>query len=129
MQALSSYVGYAEIYLSRKFRQEMGITVTAYIIRQKIELAKQLLRADNTPISDIAEQLCFSPRAISASSSGGSRVSRRENTGSSEKGPIRPETLEQAKTSPAGSVCFRRAVFVGLGNPSPNLKGSSDFPS
>ena len=63
MQVLSSYVGYAEIYLSRKFRQEMGITVTAYIIRQKIELAKQLLRADNTPISDIAEQLCFSTQS------------------------------------------------------------------
>ena len=60
MQALSSYVGYAETYLSRKFKQEMGITVTEYILRQKIELAKQLLRADDTPISDIAEQLSFS---------------------------------------------------------------------
>ena len=63
MQALSSYVGYAETYLSRKFKQEMGITVTEYIIRQKIELARRLLRTDDTPISDIAERLCFSTQS------------------------------------------------------------------
>ena len=63
MQSLSSHVGYTETYLSRKFKQEMGITITEYIIRQKIEQAKQLLRADDTPISDIAEQLCFSTQS------------------------------------------------------------------
>ena len=60
MKTLSSYVGYAETYLSRKFKQEIGLTVTEYITGQKIEFAKQLLRADDTPISDIAEKLCFS---------------------------------------------------------------------
>ena len=34
MQALSSYVVYAETCLSQKFKQEMGITVTEYIMRQ-----------------------------------------------------------------------------------------------
>ena len=63
MQVLSSYVGYAETYLSRKFKQEMGLTVTEYITQQKIAFAKQLLRADDTPISDIAEQLCFSTQS------------------------------------------------------------------
>lgn len=63
MKELSSYVGHAETYLSRKFKQKMGITITEYICIQKIELAKQLLKSDNTPVSEISERLCFSSQS------------------------------------------------------------------
>ena len=63
MKALSSYVGHAETYLSRKFRQETGITISEYITAQKIDLARELLRADDTPVSDISERLCFSSQS------------------------------------------------------------------
>lgn len=63
MEALSTYVGYSETYLSKKFRKEKGITVTEYIVQQKIDMAKQMLRANEMPISDIAEYLCFSTQS------------------------------------------------------------------
>lgn len=63
MADLSAHVGYSEAHLSKKFRKEMGITITEYITAQKIDLAKKLLRANETPISDIAEYLCFSTQS------------------------------------------------------------------
>ncbi len=57
--ALCDYIGYSESWLSRKFKKEMGMTVSEYITLQKIERAKELLISGNDHIQDIAGQLGF----------------------------------------------------------------------
>ena len=54
---LAEFSGYSGTYLSRKFKQELGMTVGEYIMLQKIERAKILLRAGKQSIQEIAEQL------------------------------------------------------------------------
>ena len=46
-------------YLSHRFHEETGVTILAFIHREKIEEAKLLLRS-HIPISDISEELGFS---------------------------------------------------------------------
>ena len=57
---LSKQTGYSEYHLSRKFKQEMGISISAYIKISRVERAKLLLTATNDPISKIALDLQFS---------------------------------------------------------------------
>lgn len=59
LETVSSAIGYSVSWLSGKFRREMGKTVGQYIAEQKIERAKLLLKADNRPVQEIAEQLNF----------------------------------------------------------------------
>jgi AraC-like DNA-binding protein len=59
VKSLADYAGYTETYLSRKFKTEMGMSVTEYVTQQKTELAKKLLREGKLSVSDIAEMLCF----------------------------------------------------------------------
>lgn len=47
-------------YLSSLFSSEEGITLERYIIRQKIERAKELLSYDELTLSEIADQLGYS---------------------------------------------------------------------
>lgn len=56
---LAANLNYSEYYLSRKFKQETKLTVTDYIRRQRLELAKDLLRASSLSIQDISEKLQF----------------------------------------------------------------------
>jgi YesN/AraC family two-component response regulator len=46
-------------YLCFQFKNEVGISVTGYINRAKINAAKQLLRDESIPISEIASTLDF----------------------------------------------------------------------
>ena len=56
---LARQTGYSENYLSRKFRKEMGITLTEYVTRQRIESAKEMLISDSEEIQDICTRLGF----------------------------------------------------------------------
>ena len=56
---LAKQVGYSEYYLSRKFKQEMGISVSGYIRLIRVERSKLILSTTNTPIHQIADMLHF----------------------------------------------------------------------
>ncbi len=60
---LAERSGYSEYYFSRKFKQEMGLSITEYIMQQKIERAKELLSTTNQSILDISLKLSFNSRS------------------------------------------------------------------
>ncbi len=59
LSVLADYAGYSEYHLSRKFKQEIGISITTYIKQSRIEDAKHRLLATNDSISKIALDLQF----------------------------------------------------------------------
>ncbi len=56
---LAALVGYSEYYLTEKFRQETGQSVSSYIRYAKVERAKVLLESGDLSIREIAERLAF----------------------------------------------------------------------
>ncbi len=50
-------------YLSRLFKKETGVSVSAYVRDQKIEMAKNLLRFSDCQMIDIANRLSFSSQS------------------------------------------------------------------
>lgn len=60
---LAERAGYSEYYFSRKFKQEMGCTLTEYIMREKIERAKVLLSTTSMSIMEISIELSFNSRS------------------------------------------------------------------
>lgn len=56
---LSRQAGYSEYHLSRKFKQEMGVSISTYIKITRVERAKILLATTNDSISKIALDLQF----------------------------------------------------------------------
>ena len=50
-------------YLSQRFRDETGLTLTAYIRRQKVTEAKRLIRRTDLSLVRIADQLAFSSQS------------------------------------------------------------------
>lgn len=83
---IGSSIGVNETYLTRCFRQEMGLTPMDYLNRYRINQAKKLLEQRHRKITDVGLSLGFS------SSSQFSRVFRRE-TG------ITPREYQQGKHS------------------------------
>lgn len=63
MEALSQQAGYSKYYLSRKFKEETGTTVTEYIKAARMERAKLLLAATELSIQEISEKLHFCSRS------------------------------------------------------------------
>ena len=59
---LAALVGYTEYYLTHKFKEETGLSVTDYIKFAKIERAKVLLKSTDQTVQDIAAALSFSTR-------------------------------------------------------------------
>ncbi len=59
---LAELIGYSEYYLSKKFKQETGITINTFIRNAKIERAKVLLDTTEMDIDAIAESLNFASR-------------------------------------------------------------------
>lgn len=57
---LARQMGYSHSHLSRKFKQEMGVSVTTYIQYARVERAKFLLTSTEDSISKIALDLRFS---------------------------------------------------------------------
>ncbi|MDO4284629.1 MAG: AraC family transcriptional regulator [Eubacteriales bacterium] len=60
---LADRFGYADYYLTRKFRSETGVTLSEYIQRARIEEARRLLATTDCGIQTISERLQFSTRS------------------------------------------------------------------
>lgn len=63
IEDLSDALGVSSGYLSRLFKKETGVSVSAYIRRQKIDMAKNLLRFSDYSMIDIANRLSFSSQS------------------------------------------------------------------
>ena len=59
---LAKFAGYNEYYLTRKFKEETGLSVNDYIKFVKIERAKVLLKSTNQSVQEISDYLCFGTR-------------------------------------------------------------------
>ena len=59
LATLAKHVGYSEYYLSRKFKQEMGVSISTYIKYVRVERSKLMLVSTSAPISQIADMLHF----------------------------------------------------------------------
>ena len=56
---LAVLVGYTDYYLTEKFKNETGLSVSDYVRNAKINRAKMLLRSTDLSVSDISERLAF----------------------------------------------------------------------
>ncbi len=63
---IASHIGYADYYLSRKFKAETGISINDYIKKVKVEKAKTLLLSSDLSIQEICEKLNFGSRSFFA---------------------------------------------------------------
>lgn len=59
LRDMAERLKYSEAYLSRKFRQETGLSFKEYIRRQRLEQAKALLKDSALDIRDISDRLHF----------------------------------------------------------------------
>ena len=59
LEELADYVKLNPAYFSRLFKKEMGIPVSTYIRRQKVETAKNMLAYSEFQVSQIAQILAF----------------------------------------------------------------------
>lgn len=50
-------------YVAKRFKEELGVNVGAYITRCKLEEAKSLLRVSTLSLSEISNYLCFSTQS------------------------------------------------------------------
>ena len=66
LSELAFHVGYADYYLSRKFKAETGMSVNDYIKTVKIERAKTMLLSGDMSIQQICERLHFGSRSFFA---------------------------------------------------------------
>lgn len=60
---LAGKAGYSHYYFSQKFKKETGMTVSDFIMREKLEQAKELLADPVCRVQDISEQLRFHSRS------------------------------------------------------------------
>jgi len=63
IEELADEFGVSASYLSRLFKKETGVSISAYIREQKIEVAKNLLRYSDYSLIDIANRLSFSSQS------------------------------------------------------------------
>ena len=60
---LAAYTGLSESYLSRVFKQNLGVSISDYIREKKIEKAQNLLRFSDFSYVEIANYLSFSSQS------------------------------------------------------------------
>jgi AraC-like DNA-binding protein len=63
VQMLADHTELSANYLSRVFKQNLGVSISDYIREKKIEKATQLLRYSDQSIVDIANYLSFSSQS------------------------------------------------------------------
>lgn len=56
---IASRVGYSSSHLSRRFREELGLSLTEYILKVRMEHAIRLLRLSQLSIADICKAVGF----------------------------------------------------------------------
>lgn len=59
LEKLAHYAGYVDYYFSKKFKQEVGITLAEYIRSKRLERAAMLLQSTNEDVQAIAMRLQF----------------------------------------------------------------------
>ena len=62
-EAIAKELYMSRSYLSRKFSEETGETLTDFILRQKTEEARRLLRYSDKPLTSISAYLGFSSQS------------------------------------------------------------------
>jgi AraC-like DNA-binding protein len=60
---VAAYVGFSKSYFSSYFKKTLGFSVSAFILRCKLEEGKELLQYTNKSISTISTFLCFSSQS------------------------------------------------------------------
>ncbi|MBE6880238.1 MAG: helix-turn-helix domain-containing protein [Ruminococcaceae bacterium] len=60
LEKLSELVNLSPTYLSKLFHKEVGITVSAYITKKRIETAENMLKFSDYSCLEISDYLCFS---------------------------------------------------------------------
>ncbi len=63
IEDLADVLGVSASYLSRLFKKEVGVSVSSYIRKRKIEMAKNLLRFSDYSMIEIADRLSFSSQS------------------------------------------------------------------
>ena len=63
IEDIAQSIGYTKYYFSRRFKEEMGVSVTDYIKAARIERAKLLLTSTDLSIQDIADRLHYCSRS------------------------------------------------------------------
>ncbi|MEM7581190.1 MAG: helix-turn-helix domain-containing protein [Mastigocoleus sp.] len=63
LKDLAAYLGISQFHFSRLFKKSTGITPHQYVMQQRIEEAKNLLKKGNTPIIEIALNCGFNSHA------------------------------------------------------------------
>lgn len=60
---VAEHIGKSRAYVTKKFRQETGESITDFIIKSKLRDAKRLLRYSDRSLSEISNHLCFSSQS------------------------------------------------------------------
>ncbi len=60
LEQLAEYVKLSPTYLSKLFHKEVGITVSAYITKKRVETAENMLKFSDYSCLEISDYLCFS---------------------------------------------------------------------
>ena len=60
---VAKYTGFSKSYFSAYFKENLGFTVSDFILRCKLEEGRRLLQFTNKPISTISTFLCFSSQS------------------------------------------------------------------
>ena len=60
---VAEHTGFSRSYFSTYFKKELGFSVNAFIMRCKMEEAKQLLKYTDKSVSVISSYLCFSSQS------------------------------------------------------------------
>ena len=63
VQDVAEHTGFSRSYFSTYFKKELGFSVNAFIMRCKMEEAKQLLKYTDKSVSVISSYLCFSSQS------------------------------------------------------------------
>ncbi len=63
MEELAKEIGVNRTYLSGKFSEQEGMSMTRYNMKIRLEAAENMLKYSDVPISEIAEWLCFSSQS------------------------------------------------------------------
>lgn len=58
-----AFSGMSRAYLFKKFQQELGMGISAYITNRRLQEAKSLLRFTNKSLGEISSYLCFSSQS------------------------------------------------------------------
>lgn len=66
VQELAAWIGYTDYYLTRKFKQETGMSISEYIRSAKIARAQELLLSTNLTVQEIGDRLRFCSRSYFA---------------------------------------------------------------